>query len=540
MHFRTHGKPEAGAGRTLAVRVPRHDARPRRPGGRPAGVARRARPRRGHHRRLLHRQRAAHEHLARRRHDAVPQREELELGGRLPGAGHGALARTDPGRAPCSTASSATTTGSRRCWPRPASPTSPTSSGRAPTSAARTYKVHLDGHDQLAYLTGDVGREPAAPLLLRLRRRRPHRAALRQLEVRVPRAARARHAEHLGRALRPAAVPQDVQPADRSVRAGRHHVEHLLRLAARPRLACVPAQAYVAQMLQTLAEFPPRQKPASFSLEQVLAEARGGRAERMSAMGGGAVRAGAIGSPCRAARSRWDRTRHYPEEAPAHRVRVNGFAIDPYPVTNERLRRLRRRHGLRDGRRAAARPGGLSRARRRRTSCRARWSSRRRAGPVDLRHLSQWWTWTPGACWRAPGGARQLGQASPDHPVVHVAHEDAVGLRRLGRSPRCPPRRSGSTPPAAGSRAPRSRGGTRRARAARIMANTWDGPDFPWRSTRESGWSGTSPVGLLPTQRVRPLRHGRQRVGVDRRLVDLPPPRRRRQPCCVPGGPARR
>ena len=28
------------------------------------------------------------------------------------------------------------------------------------------------------------------------------------------------------------------------------------------------------------------------------------------------------------------------------------------------------------------------------------------AGPVDLRHLSQWWTWTPGASWRHPEGPR--------------------------------------------------------------------------------------------------------------------------------------
>ena len=34
----------------------------------------------------------------------------------------------------------------------------------------------------------------------------------------------------------------------------------------------VPAQAYVAQMLQTLVEFPQRQKSASFSLDQVLAK----------------------------------------------------------------------------------------------------------------------------------------------------------------------------------------------------------------------------------------------------------------------------
>lgn len=34
----------------------------------------------------------------------------------------------------------------------------------------------------------------------------------------------------------------------------------------------VPVQAYVAQMLQTFVEFPARQRPASFSLEQVMAK----------------------------------------------------------------------------------------------------------------------------------------------------------------------------------------------------------------------------------------------------------------------------
>jgi arylsulfatase len=32
----------------------------------------------------------------------------------------------------------------------------------------------------------------------------------------------------------------------------------------------VPAQAYVAQQIQSLMEFPPRQKPASFNLDRVL------------------------------------------------------------------------------------------------------------------------------------------------------------------------------------------------------------------------------------------------------------------------------
>jgi hypothetical protein len=38
----------------------------------------------------------------------------------------------------------------------------------------------------------------------------------------------------------------------------------------------VPAQVYVANMLATLAEFPPRQEPASFNLERVLEKLQAG------------------------------------------------------------------------------------------------------------------------------------------------------------------------------------------------------------------------------------------------------------------------
>jgi arylsulfatase len=34
--------------------------------------------------------------------------------------------------------------------------------------------------------------------------------------------------------------------------------------------ALVPAQAFVAQWLSSFKEFPPRQKPASFSIDQVM------------------------------------------------------------------------------------------------------------------------------------------------------------------------------------------------------------------------------------------------------------------------------
>ena len=56
-------------------------------------------------------------------HDAVPQREELELGRRLSRALHGPLAGQDQAGHRFQRRSSATTTGCRRFWPWPATPT---------------------------------------------------------------------------------------------------------------------------------------------------------------------------------------------------------------------------------------------------------------------------------------------------------------------------------------------------------------------------------------------------------------------------------
>ena len=119
--------PEAGErrpGRTLAVALPRHDDRPRQARRRAARQARRARDRRQHDRHLLDRQRPAHEHLAGRRHDPVPEREEHELGRRVPHPRADPLAREDPSRRRSRTRSSSTTTGCRRSSPPPASRTS--------------------------------------------------------------------------------------------------------------------------------------------------------------------------------------------------------------------------------------------------------------------------------------------------------------------------------------------------------------------------------------------------------------------------------
>ena len=111
---------------------------------------------------------------------------------------------------------------------------------RAPRSAAATFKVHLDGDNLVPYLTGQAEKSPARVVPLHQRRPAADRPALRQLEVRLHGAASRGHAADLGRALHEPARSEDLQSADGSVRARGHHVEHLLRLAARPRLPARP------------------------------------------------------------------------------------------------------------------------------------------------------------------------------------------------------------------------------------------------------------------------------------------------------------
>ena len=48
------------------------------------------------------------------------------------------------------------------------------------------------------------------------------------------------------------------------------------------------------------------------------------------------------------------------------------------------------------------------------------------SGPVNLRDVSQWWRWVPGANWRHPDGPRSSIVGKDSLPVVHVSWADAV------------------------------------------------------------------------------------------------------------------
>jgi hypothetical protein len=61
-------------------------------------------------------------------------------------------------------------------------------------------------------------------------------------------------------------------------------------------------------------------------------------------------------------------------------------------------------------------------------------------GPVDLRHLSQWWAWTPHACWHRPEGSgssieRRLGSAAPARIALWSRRRPAAPVACWAQAP---------------------------------------------------------------------------------------------------------
>jgi arylsulfatase len=137
------------------------------------------------------------------------------------------------------------------------------------SAMGRNYKVHLDGYNMLPYFKGDVAESPRSEFLywtddgdlgaLRYNDwkvvfldQRAHGMNVWQepmVQLRLPKLFNLRS--------------DPLETADHeSISYGQWRFDRLFAL--------VPAQAFVGQWLESFREFPPRQKPGSFSLDQVM------------------------------------------------------------------------------------------------------------------------------------------------------------------------------------------------------------------------------------------------------------------------------
>lgn len=182
---------------------------------------------------------------------------------------------------------------------------------------------------------------------------------------------------------------------------------------------------------------------------------------------------------------------HYAEERPQHRVRVDGFWMDATAVTNRAFAAFVAATGHTTVAERPLDPAMYPGADPRMLAPGA-LVFRMTEGPVDTRDVSNWWHWTPGACWSAPEGPGSDLDGREDHPVVHVAFEDAQAYAAW----------AGKSLPSEAEWEFAARGGLDGAEFAwgadlapggEHLANTWQGP-FPWRNFEADGHAGTCPV----------------------------------------------
>ena len=224
---------------------------------------------------------------------------------------------------------------------------------------------------------------------------------------------------------------------------------------------------------------------------------------------------------------------HYPEEGPARRVSVDAFLIDVAPVTNAQFAAFVDATGYLtlaeraidpalypDADPELLHPGS------------AVFTPPDHVVAVD--DPMRWWAYVPRASWRRPLGPDSDLQGLEDHPVVHVAHEDADAYARWAGK-RLPTEAEWECAARGGLDGAAYAWGEELTPGGEILANYWQGR-FPDLSLKAGGRFRTSPVGSYP-----PNGHG---------LYDMignvwewtqdwyaQPPPAPAKPCCVPSNP---
>ncbi len=187
--------------------------------------------------------------------------------------------------------------------------------------------------------------------------------------------------------------------------------------------------------------------------------------------------------------------RHYAEEAPAHRVTVDGFWIDHAPVTNSEFRKFVRATGYVTFAEIAPDPkdypGALPHMLK---PAFLVFSPPNHA--VDRNDWSQWWTLKFGANWERPYGPRSSLSGLHDHPVVHVAYSDALAYAHWAGK-ELPTEAEWEFAARGGLDDAEFAWGDELAPAGRHMANTWQGA-FPHENLKLDGYECTSPVMAFP------------------------------------------
>lgn len=189
----------------------------------------------------------------------------------------------------------------------------------------------------------------------------------------------------------------------------------------------------------------------------------------------------------------------WPDEKPAHRVRLDGYWIDEIEVTNAQFQAFVKTTGYVTTAEKAPQieeilaqlpPGTPAPSKAELVAGSLVFTMTE--GPVDLKDYSQWWKWTHGANWRHPEGPDSNLDGRDQHPVVQVSWHDAVAYAKWAGK-RLPTEAEWELAASGGLGDKPYVWGDEPPSDTRIFANIWQG-EFPYENTQADGFVRTSPV----------------------------------------------